>query len=179
MYVPLCLMLYCISIVILMCVLVAFQHWRRKVREVIKTRFSHYENFEEPPGQIYCMMILNACNAFAATNIEGAEKSFKALTLSNFPGENVSDLATVAHKYIQIMSGAYTLPSQTWCLTSIFNRNILNHYADEDPMRTRYALKYPTLCAADPDYANKVQLEYVDIFKMNKVSYSKMDAGLH
>ena len=34
MYVPLCLILYCISIVILMCVLLAFQRWRRKVKEL-------------------------------------------------------------------------------------------------------------------------------------------------
>ena len=56
------------------------------------------------------MMILDACNTSAAINIEGAEKSFKALTLSDFPGENVSDLVTVALKYIKIMSGAYVHP---------------------------------------------------------------------
>ena len=46
-----------------------------------------------------------------AIDIEGAEKAFKALTLSDFPGENVSDLARVALKHIKIMSGAYALPA--------------------------------------------------------------------
>ena len=53
-------------------------------REVIKTRFSHYKKFEELPGQIYFMMILDAYNTSVAINIEGAEKSLKALTLSDF-----------------------------------------------------------------------------------------------
>ena len=53
-------------------------------REVIKTRFSHYKNFKELPGQICFMMILDACNTSAAIDIEGAEKHFKSLTFSNF-----------------------------------------------------------------------------------------------
>ena len=48
-------------------------------REVIKTQFSHYENFDDLPGQIYFMMILDACNTSAAIDIEGAEKSFKVI----------------------------------------------------------------------------------------------------
>jgi len=82
------------------------------------------------------MMILDACNMPAAINIEGAEKSFKALTLSDFLGENVSDLATIALKQIKFMSRAYALPAKLGTLlllkvckssSKIFNRNILNY----------------------------------------------------
>ena len=76
---------------------------------VIKTRFSHYENVEELPGQIYLVMILGACNTSASINIEGEQKSLKALTLFDFPGQNVSDLARFALKHIKIMSRAYAL----------------------------------------------------------------------
>ena len=60
------------------------------------------------------------------------------------------------------MSGAYALPAKLGTLlllkvckssSKIFNRNTLNCYADANAMETRYALKNPTLCAADPDCA--------------------------
>ena len=125
------------------------------------------------------MMILDACNTSAALDIDGAEKSYKALTLSDIPGENVSDLATVALKHIKIMSGAYALPAKLGtllllkvCKSSIetFNRNILNCYVDADAMETRYA---PSFCATDPDYSKYgsigicgyLQDEYGKIFK--------------
>ena len=87
-------------------------------REVMKTRFYHYENFEELSGQIYFMRILDACSTSTAINIEGAEKSFNALTLFDFPGENMSDLATIALKKIKIMSGAKSCLEPTHSLPS-------------------------------------------------------------
>ena len=92
-------------------------------------------------------MIVDACNTSAVIDIEGAEKSFKSLSLNDFPGENV------ALNHIKIMSGAYALPPKFGTLrllkvckssSQIFNRNILNYYADADAMKTRYALKNPT-----------------------------------
>ena len=78
--------------------------------ETIKTCFSHYEDFDDLPGQVNFMMILDSCNTSAAIDIEGAEKSFGALQLADFPGENVSALATAALKFIKIMHSAYALP---------------------------------------------------------------------
>jgi len=51
-------------------------------RETIKTHFSHHDNFKELPGQVYFMMVLNACNKSAAIDIESAEIKFNELSLS-------------------------------------------------------------------------------------------------
>lgn len=151
-------------------------------RETIKTRFSHYDDFDDLPGQVYFMMVLDACNTSAAIDIEGAGKAFDALTLSSFPGENVSALATSALKYIKVMKGAYALPPKlgtTLLLkvsktsSEIFNRNILNYYADMDEMETKFYLKDPRLMEADAMYPTHgpvgccgyIQDEYSKLFK--------------
>ena len=57
------------------------------------------------------MMILEACNAFTSLNIYGTTNKFRDLSLSSFPGGNVSDLATTSLKLIKIMDGAYEIPA--------------------------------------------------------------------
>ena len=52
---------------------------------VIKTRFSHYEEIDDLTGQVYLMIILDACNNSATIDIEDAEKAFTNLSLDNFP----------------------------------------------------------------------------------------------
>ena len=62
--------------------------------KVIKKKFSHYEDFNNFPGQIHFLMIIGAYNNSAAIDIEGAEKAFTNLPLNDFTGENISDLDT-------------------------------------------------------------------------------------
>ena len=130
-------------------------------RETIKTRFSHHDSFEELPGQVYFMMVLDACNTSAAIDIDSAQVKFDELLLSNFPGQDVSALSTLALKYIKIMMGAYNLPTKlaTKLLlkvqkteTEIFNRNILEHYRVADELEREFALKDPKLMILDSRY---------------------------
>ena len=50
------------------------------------------------------MMVLDTFNMSATIDIEGVGKAFDVLTLSSFPGENISALATSALKYIKVMN---------------------------------------------------------------------------
>ena len=81
-------------------------------------------------------MILDACNSSAVLDIDGAEKSFAQMTLSDFQGENVSSLATSALKFIKVMEGGYALPRNlssslikkaTTSSYEYFNRTMYNH----------------------------------------------------
>ena len=78
--------------------------------QTIKTQYPHVDDFKEFPGQVYLMIILEVCNSFASLDIQGAENSFKSLSLSNFPGENVPELVTFALKYIEVIENRYALP---------------------------------------------------------------------
>ena len=80
-------------------------------RETVKTRFSHHKDFTDLPGQIYFMMVLSACNTSASIDIDTAKLKFKELSLSNFPGENVSSLSTLGLKYFKIMQAGRYLPA--------------------------------------------------------------------
>ena len=130
-------------------------------RETIKTRFSHHNNFEELPGQVYFMMVLDTCNTSAAIDIEIAVIKFNELSLSNCPRQDVSSLSTLALKYIKIIMGAYNLPTKlsTKLLikvqktdTEIFNRNILEHYRVADELERGFALKDSRLMLLDSRY---------------------------
>ena len=78
--------------------------------EEIRTRFSHVADFEDLPGNIYFMMILETCNISVSMDVKGAQDDLNALELSSFAGENVSVFAISALKLIKIMSNAYSLP---------------------------------------------------------------------
>jgi hypothetical protein len=59
------------------------------------------------------MMALDICNASQAFYVEGAGESLESLSLDDYPGENVTDCAAMAQKYITIMQGGYALPVKT------------------------------------------------------------------
>ena len=131
-------------------------------RRKVETRFSHEEDFDDLPGQVYFMMILEACNASASLDIDGATKKIRELSLSSFPGENVSDLATTALKLINIMDGAYAMPvnigstlirkvSNSSC--QYFNRTMFGHLDKARQMEIMYKIKNPMLLKADPLYS--------------------------
>ena len=129
-------------------------------RHEIQTRFSHVSGFDDLPGQVYFMMILDACNSSAVLDIDGAEKSFHEMTFSDFQGENVSSLATSALKYVKVMEGGYALPRNlsssltkkaTASSCDCFNRTMYNHLDKANDMERRYQLKDSKLLRADPD----------------------------
>ena len=108
------------------------------------------------------MMILEACNASASLDIDGATNKFRDLSLSSFPWENVSDLATTALKLIKIMDGAYAMPvnigstlirkvSTSSC--QYFNRTIFGHLDKARQMESMYKIKNPMLLKADHLYS--------------------------
>ena len=78
-------------------------------REQIFNRFSHLDSFETLPGQVFLMMAFDTCLALASVDVEGANKKFKALTLTAFPGENVAAFALAALKILKIMQTAYAM----------------------------------------------------------------------
>ena len=55
------------------------------------------------------MMTLDTCNVSVQMDVTAAKASFKALTLDDFPGENVTALTTLLLKYIKVMSGNYSM----------------------------------------------------------------------
>ena len=50
-------------------------------RRKVETRISHEDDFDDLPGQVYFMMILEACNASASLDIDGATHKFRDLSL--------------------------------------------------------------------------------------------------
>ena len=80
-------------------------------RETIRIRFSHRANFDDLPGSIYYIMVLEMCNMPAAIDIKMAKAESYDLQFSNFPGENISQLAVLALKYIKVMKGGFNLPT--------------------------------------------------------------------
>lgn len=54
----------------------------QKVRDNLDDRFSHYDDFDELPGQVIFMMTLDTVNASAEMDVEGAKTSFKSLKTS-------------------------------------------------------------------------------------------------
>ena len=57
------------------------------------------------------MVVLEACNISAAIDVKTANTKFYELSLSNFPGENISQFTVLALKYIKIMKGGFSLPT--------------------------------------------------------------------
>ena len=49
--------------------------------ETIKTRFSHRSNFDDLPGSVYFMMVLEACNTSADIDVKSANSRFYDLSL--------------------------------------------------------------------------------------------------
>ena len=131
------------------------------LREKVAIRFSHIDDFEDLPGQIYFMMILDVCHASEAMDIDGAIDEFRSLSLSDFPGENVSALATKALKLIKIMNRAYAMDVKTGSSlikkvtntsSDYFNRNMYNHLDNAKRLEDKYRLKDPRLLKEDDEY---------------------------
>ena len=83
------------------------------LREEIAIRISHTPDFDELPGQIYFMTILETCHASASLDVKGTHESYDKLRLVDYPEENVSALASADLKYLKIMNTDYAANVKT------------------------------------------------------------------
>ena len=79
----------------------------------VKTRYRHDPEFLNYPGPVYLMMIYEVVNVSTSLAITTATNSLKALTLADYPGENISTFTDEALCLIHIMDCGYALPYQT------------------------------------------------------------------
>ncbi len=127
--------------------------------ERIATKYGNDVNFETCPGQILFMMALDTCNASVQRDITGAQAKFDSLTLDNYPGEDITELATEALRLFNILAGSYSLPLNlgtklikkvTNTSSEFFNRKIYPLLDEVRTLETRYRLKDPITMGNDP-----------------------------
>lgn len=82
------------------------------LRAEIVVQYNHMDNLKKYPGNIYLMMVFGVCHASFSFKMYDDGKSLEALTLSDFPGENISKFSNEAQRLIKIMKGGYALPYQ-------------------------------------------------------------------
>lgn len=89
------------------------------------------------------MMVLSACNTLVSIDINTVKLKAKEHTLSNFPGENVSALSTLALRYFKIIQAGHYLPGYlvTKILlkcpkpqTKMLSHKVLNQYLTSDEL---------------------------------------------
>ena len=104
-------------------------------------------------------MVSDTCLASAFIYNKGSKKRFTKLSLDDFPGENLSALATTALKLINTMNTGYTLYIKLGSnllknlyinSSSLFKRNIHNELRNVKKMETKYTLKDPKLLKEYP-----------------------------
>lgn len=83
-----------------------------QLRQQVTMRYRHDPLFNDYPGSVYLLMILDVVNASTSMDIATATKAFATLQLATYPGENVSLFATEALRLIHIMECGYALPYQ-------------------------------------------------------------------
>jgi hypothetical protein len=81
-----------------------------EIRDKMRVRYDHELNFWDYPGGVLVIMELEISNASVSFDIEGAQAKLDELTLSNYPGEDISALCSDAQKQIKLMQSAYALP---------------------------------------------------------------------
>jgi hypothetical protein len=108
------------------------------------------------------MTALEACNASAAHDVEGARQKLKAMSLDSYPGENITDFAADAQKLIKIMQGDYAMPIHTGShllkkltktSSEFFNRKIYSLLDNVKTMEQEYRLADPRTLMTDPLYS--------------------------
>jgi hypothetical protein len=82
----------------------------------MRVRYDHELNFWDYPGGVLVMMVLDISNVSVSVSvsfdIKGAQAKLDELTLSNYPGEDISALCSYAQKQIKVMQSGYALPIQ-------------------------------------------------------------------
>ena len=131
--------------------------------ERIATRFGNDPEFETYPGQVIFMMALDTCNASVQRDVAGAQKKYEQLSLDDYPGENVTELATEALRLIHILSGSYALPLNlgttlikkvTKTSSEFFNRKMFTLLDAARTLENKYRLLDPATMGKDNDYTS-------------------------
>jgi hypothetical protein len=81
-----------------------------EIQDKIRVRYDHDINFYDYPGGVLVMMALEISNTSVSYDIEGAQVKLDQLTLSNYPGEDVSAFCSDAQTQIKVMQIGYALP---------------------------------------------------------------------
>jgi hypothetical protein len=81
-----------------------------EIGDKMRVRYDHDINFYDYPGGVLLIMALEISNASVSYDIEGAQVKLYQLTLSNYPGEDVSAFCSDAQKQIKVMQSGYALP---------------------------------------------------------------------
>ena len=58
-----------------------------ELREKISIRYSHIDHFDNLPGQIYYMVVMETCHASTAMDVDSASAAYDQLTLKSYAGE--------------------------------------------------------------------------------------------
>ena len=131
--------------------------------ERITTKFGNDDKFDTYPGQVLFMMALDTCNASVQRDVAGAQVAFDELSLDNYPGEDVTELATEALRLIHILSGSYSLPINlgsklikkvTNTSSEFFNRKMFALLDSARTLETKYRLRDPASMGNDPEYTS-------------------------
>jgi hypothetical protein len=131
------------------------------IREKMRIRFDHHDEFLDFHGGVLFLMALDVCNASVSFDIEGAQDKLDGLTLNDFPGENLTDFVATAQKYVKIMQGGYALPirvgskllmkcTKTEC--EFFNRKAFDFLDRVKGMEDGYKLSDPASMTQHTDY---------------------------
>ena len=129
--------------------------------EKILVRYGHRQDFKTLSGACLLVMALETCNASASLDVDEATAALAALTLDNYPGENVSDMMNEALRLIKIMKTAFMIPNNTGSrllqkLTKTsseeFNRKIFHLLDQVKNMEYKYKMLTPTKLLQDAEY---------------------------
>jgi hypothetical protein len=74
-----------------------------EIRDKMRVRYDHKINFWDYPGGVLVMMALEIYNAPVSYNYKGAQAKLDELTLSYYPGEDISAFCSDAQKQIKVM----------------------------------------------------------------------------
>jgi hypothetical protein len=127
----------------------------------MRVRYDHDINFYYYPGGVLVMMALEISNASVSYDIEGAQVKLDQLTLSNYPGEDVSAFCSDAQKQIKVMQSGYALPIRVgskllmkWTKTECeyFNRKLFDRLDKVKDMEDKYKLADPASITNDIGY---------------------------
>ena len=132
-----------------------------ELRDKIEVRYSHIEDFDDLPGQIFYMMVMETCHASTAMDVDSASTAYEKLNLKSYAGENVGALATDALRHIKVMQTAYAIPvtvgssllrkvSET--SSTFFNSNVHVKLNSTLTMERKYKVLNPKDMLNDPSY---------------------------
>jgi DNA-directed RNA polymerase subunit M/transcription elongation factor TFIIS len=132
-----------------------------EIRDNMRVRYDHDINFCDYPGGVLVMMALEISNASVSYDIKGAQVKLDELTLSNYPGEDVSAFCSDAQRQIKVMQSGYALPilvgskllmkcTKTEC--EYFNRKVFDRLDKVKDMEDKSKLADPASITNDPGY---------------------------